>query len=102
MRSRHNRIGVYERLIDPRKVARSNDIHRQSLRPLFISQELSEQLAKLQSDFEASKIESVDNELYTEEQTVRLQEMEEQCRQLQHVLKQYIHSNGSPRNRRPR
>ncbi|XP_028392352.1 desmoplakin-like [Dendronephthya gigantea] len=62
--------------------------------------ELSEQLAKLQADFEAAKIEAVDNELYTEEQTVRLQELDEQCRQLQQVLKQYIHSNGNTRGRR--
>ena len=71
-------------------------------KPSRYLQELSEQLAKLQSDFEASKIEAVDNELFTEEQTVRLEELEEQCKQLQHVLKQYIHSNGSTRNRRPR
>ena len=50
-------------------------------------------LETLQPELERSKITSVDNELYIEEQTVRLQELEEQCRELQGVLQQFIYKD---------
>ena len=65
-------------------------------------QELTEQIDKLQSDLEASKIEAIDNELYVEEQTVTIQELEEHCKKLQEALKKIIHSDGRSRNKRPR
>ena len=50
-------------------------------------------LETLQPELETSKITAVDNELYIEEQTVRLQELEEQCRELQGALQQFIYKD---------